>query len=547
MVSANVIFNFSTTATFLRSVKLNCPSCVTGASQNQIPMIGTAPLSSIYALRVFGVIGGAPTSRILQAVERVIELREKYDAGQPGGVNIQVCNMSLGGPTLFAGRDLFDQAVNVMLDKGIVLTVSAGNAGPSSLTGGSPGTAFEALTVGAANTVHNERILRDIQFGVGIGPLYRPFGGTQTAYFSSRGPTADGRVDPDVIANGFANYGQGFASLTNGNPNTGGISIASGTSFSSPSTAGVAALLRQAFPAATARQIRNAIILAANPNILADGSTELDQGDGYVDAGAAADLIAVGSVPDSTIEPRKPKKSVAQNVRRGTFLEPLKGSVQDHVADLKPGQRADFLYEVAEKTDSVTINLSNFTAGAIQNALFGDDILLAVHTAKTSAIGEGDYSFSDFVHNHTLVITDPEPGLMRVTVNGDWTNAGPISADVSIVSTKSGNSRSTDGARINDGQLLAFEVQVPAGVTDAVFSLRWRNNWSRYPTSDVDLILKDPAGHLNFDGATLDSPETVAVHNPAPGTWTIFVDGFELPAGTDKVDLRVSFDGTLVK
>jgi subtilisin family serine protease len=547
MVSANVTFTFAPTSTLLRSARINCPSCVTGTLNNQIPMIGTAPLSSIYALRVFGRTGGAPTSRILQAVERVIELREKYDAGQVGGVNIQVCNMSLGGPTLFAGRDLFDQAVDAMLDKGIVLTVSAGNAGPSSLTGGSPGTAFEALTVGAASTVHNERILRDIQFGVGIGPLYRPFAGTQTAYFSSRGPTADGRVDPDVIANGFANYGQGFGSLPTGQPNVNSISIASGTSFSSPSTAGVAALLRQANPGATARQIRNAIILAANPDILADGSTELDQGDGYVDAAAASSLLVAGVVPDSTIEPRKPTKSVAQNVRRGTFLEPLKGSVQDHVADLKPGQRADFLYEVAEKTDSVTINLSNFTAGAIQNALFGDDILLTVHTAKTSAIGEGDYQFFGFVLGGTVMIIDPEPGLMRVTVNGDFTNAGPISTDVSISSTKSGNSRSTDGARINDGQLLAFEVQVPAGVTDAVFSLRWRNNWSRYPTSDVDLILRDPAGLLNFDGATLDSPERVAVHTPAPGTWTVFVDGFDLPSGTDKVDLRVSFDGKLVK
>jgi serine protease AprX len=541
MVSANVTFTFASTSALVRSARINCPGCVTGTLNNQIPMIGTAPLSSIFALRVFGRTGGAPTSRILQAVERVIELREMYDAGQPGGRNIQVCNMSLGGSTLSAGRDLFDQAVNAMLDRDIVLTISAGNAGPSSLTGGSPGTAFEALTVGAASTVHNERILRDLQFGIGIGPLYRPFGGTQTAFFSSRGPTADGRVDPDVIANGFANYGQGFA------PTTNGITFASGTSFSSPSTAGVAAVLRQAYPGATARQIRNAIILAANPNILADGSTELDQGDGYVDAANAASLLASGTIPDSTVKPQKPKKTVAQNVRRGTFLEPLKGSVQDHVADLKPGQRADFLYEVGEKTDRVTINLSNFTHGAIQNALFGDDIFLAVHTAKTSAIGEGDYQFFGFVLGGTLVITDPEPGLMRVTVNGDFTNAGPISADVSIASTKGGNSKSTEGGKIDEGQSLSFPIAVPAGGSQAVFSLRWQNNWSRYPTSDVDLILVDPNGNLNFMGATLNSPETVVINNPTPGIWTVFVEGFELPAGTDKFDLRVTVDGKVVK
>ena len=31
-----------------------------------------------------------------------------------------------------------------------------------------------------------------------------------------------------------------------------------------------------------------------------------------------------------------------------------------------------------------------------QNQLFGDDILLAVHSAKTSAIGEGDYQVFTF-------------------------------------------------------------------------------------------------------------------------------------------------------
>ena len=52
--------------------------------------------------------------------------------------------------------------------------------------------------------------LRFLQFGPDVGALFRPFSGTQTAYFSSRGPTADGRTDPDLVANGFASFGQGF-------------------------------------------------------------------------------------------------------------------------------------------------------------------------------------------------------------------------------------------------------------------------------------------------------------------------------------------------
>src|SRR5690606_31361767 len=66
---------------------------------------------------------------------------------------------------------------------------AAGNAGPSTQTVGSPGTAKNVLTVGATEN-------------------YRPDIDTQSdnpntvANFSSRGPTADGRIKPDVVAPG---------------------------------------------------------------------------------------------------------------------------------------------------------------------------------------------------------------------------------------------------------------------------------------------------------------------------------------------------------
>ena len=98
MISANVNFTFAAASALRLAVLAECPSCFANPPTNtQIPMIGTAPFSSIYALRVFGATGGSPTSRILAAVERVIELRELFDAGEPGGVDVQVVNMSLGG------------------------------------------------------------------------------------------------------------------------------------------------------------------------------------------------------------------------------------------------------------------------------------------------------------------------------------------------------------------------------------------------------------------------------------------------------------------
>lgn len=545
MISANVVFSFPTTSGFRSAVLAECPGCFLDPPANtRIPMIGTAPLSSIYALRVFGATGGAPTSRILAAMERAIELRERFDAGDPAGVDVRIVNMSLGGPTVFAGRDLFDLATTALLDHDILPVVAAGNAGPSSLTTGSPGSAFGALTVGAASLAHNERILRRLQFGPVEGALYRPFLGTQIAFFSSRGPNADGRIDPDVVANGFACYGQGFGATT------GTISLGSGTSFATPSVAGVAALLRQGFLDATARQIRNAIIETANPGLMADGSGPLDRGAGYVDGLAADERLATGLVPDTLTFDDHFTKNVKVNVERGTTLDVRDGFVTEHAADLLPGQRHDILYRVHPNTRQVIVSLFNVTPAlppAQQNQLFGDDVLLAVHTAKVSSIGDGDYARFEFTTGGTFTIDEPETGLMRITVSGDWTNAGTVSADVSIVSLKEPLPKFTTQGKIAHGDLIAVPVPVPAGVSTAEFRLGWREDWGSYPASDVDLVLVDPGGVMNTDGATLDNPEVVTIPDPAPGTWVALLSGFEIHSRFDRYELRVSLDGSVIK
>ena len=544
MISANVIFNFGSAGAFARSVLTHCPQCTVPAAPGAtaIPMLGSAPLSSIYALRVFGPIGGAPTSRVVAAIERVIELREMFDAGVAGGVNIQVCNMSLGGPTLFAGRDLLDRTASVLLEQGHRADGVGQQCRAFVADDRLARSSFEALTVGASSEAIHERIVRDLQFGLGIGALYRPFSGTQTALFSSRGPTADGRPDPDVVANGDWSFGQGF-----GTPNS--VNFAGGTSFSAPTAAGIAALLREAFPNASARQIRNAIMMGANPDILADDSTELDQGDGYVDAKAAYDLLAAHKVHGWWWKPHHSSRRVSSNVRRGTALDPLRGTVFENVTDLKPGERADFLYRVDDDTAQVIVELSNLVTGNPVNGLFGDDILFVAHSAKTSSIGDGDYLAGPaFITGGTFVIDDPEPGLLRATVLGDWTNASPIALDVKITSVRQKEPRRVTARHsIRQDQQFSYDVNIPSGAAEAVFQLRWRNNWSRYPTDDLDLFAIDPDGVVNDNGVSLNSPEEVTLAKPKAGTWTFVVDGFDMPARFDQFELRVIVDGKVIR
>ncbi len=81
------------------------------------------------------------------------------------------------------------------------------------------------------------------------------------AYFSSNGPTSDGRMKPDVVAMGVDVYASASYSFTY---DTSGYSYVSGTSFSGPLTAGVCALILSVHPELTPDQVKEALKMTAN-------------------------------------------------------------------------------------------------------------------------------------------------------------------------------------------------------------------------------------------------------------------------------------------
>ncbi len=78
----------------------------------------------------------------------------------------------------------------------------------------------------------------------------------ERAAFSSFGPTADGRIKPDLVA-------PGDAVITAGSVGT-ALAVTSGTSLASPMLAGAIAALWSAYPDKTAREIMQAVNLSAD-------------------------------------------------------------------------------------------------------------------------------------------------------------------------------------------------------------------------------------------------------------------------------------------
>ncbi len=135
------------------------------------------------------------------------------------------------------------KAVELAYQRGVVTVSAAGNDGENSWHYiETPGDGIHILTIGAVDSTNT------------------------LAPFSSRGPTYDGRIKPDIVAMGSNNYG---ASVANGFSAYG---IGSGTSFATPIAAGVAALLLSAYPELTNAQVRDILRVTAGNNSAPDNN-----------------------------------------------------------------------------------------------------------------------------------------------------------------------------------------------------------------------------------------------------------------------------------
>jgi len=192
-------------------------------------MVGTAPHASFWLIR----------TEVADYEALIEEYNWAGGAEFADSLGVDVINSSLGYTTFdnpvynhtYADMDgnttPVTRAGDLATSRGMMIVNSAGNEG---------GSAWQYIVAPADG---------DSVFTIGAVDASGYY-----AYFSSTGPTSDGRTKPDVTA-----QGQGTTIIAG----SGDVVQGSGTSFSSPIMAGAMACLWQSFPTFSAQELRDAV------------------------------------------------------------------------------------------------------------------------------------------------------------------------------------------------------------------------------------------------------------------------------------------------
>jgi hypothetical protein len=228
-------------------------------------LIGVCPDLELYDLRVLNAQGHGDEFSVMAALQFVRWLNSTNDYMAVHGVN-----MSLSIPHDVAnyacGRTPVCDEAERVVSSGIIVVVAAGNQGFRKYTTEEGQTAEAYNSISITDPGNAELVIT-----VGATHRYRPhmYG---VSYFSSRGPTGDGRVKPDLVAPG--------EKITAPLPDN-AYGLRDGTSMAAPHVSGAAALLLARYNELIGRPQRIKQILCSTATDL--GRERYFQGAGMLD------------------------------------------------------------------------------------------------------------------------------------------------------------------------------------------------------------------------------------------------------------------------
>ncbi|RDW20894.1 S8 family serine peptidase [Oceanobacillus chungangensis] len=225
--------------------------------------IGPAPEASIIGIKVLDEQGSGRLSTIIEGLEWCMDHKEEY--------NIRIISLSLGAPAYESFRvDPLSIAAQAAWHQGIVVCAAAGNSGPAASTISTPAIDPFIITVGSTDDQNTLERTDDI-----------------IADYSSRGPTIDTLIKPDIyapgtniislLATGSAIESQLPEMIIDENY----IQL-SGTSMATPICAGIIALMLEANPNLSPNDIKSILKATSHPT--------LDDVWGYIEAENAVEM-----------------------------------------------------------------------------------------------------------------------------------------------------------------------------------------------------------------------------------------------------------------
>lgn len=167
---------------------------IIAGGQQDLGIIGIAPQVRLFTYKVLDDDGRGSDAKIIKALDHIYELNRNSASPVVHGVNL-----SLGGPfdpeAFGCGDTPICKQLRKLWRQGVVVVLAAGNEGYLELQQGDQ-------TVGI-NTDLSIGDPANLDESIAVGSIHKSkphlYG---VSYFSSRGPTADGRGKPDVVAPG---------------------------------------------------------------------------------------------------------------------------------------------------------------------------------------------------------------------------------------------------------------------------------------------------------------------------------------------------------
>lgn len=211
----------------------NVLSCMAANSPGL--MIGTAPDAAYYLFTTEDVKGEYPAEEFnwVAALEYADSLGVDIINSSLGYTSFHDKQMSYSRQDLDGKTAISSRGANIAASKGLLVVNSAGNEGDGKWHYiGCPADAWGSLSIGAVD----------------------PYG--EKADFSSWGPTFDGRLKPEICAQGVSTV---VASTSKHD-----VSYSNGTSFSAPVMAGMIASLKSAHPKTNNNELIENIKMSAS-------------------------------------------------------------------------------------------------------------------------------------------------------------------------------------------------------------------------------------------------------------------------------------------